>query len=66
MGNKECKWFHVCPLKRFYEEGRIDKKWIDDYCRGDYLRCTRYAMEEKGVYHSDNMMPDGTIARGLK
>jgi len=25
-----CKWYPVCPMKRFYEAGKIDKKWIDN------------------------------------
>jgi len=56
-----CKWNDVCPLKRFYEQGRLDGRWVKDYCRGDYFRCVRYRMEEEGSYHPDNMMPDGTI-----
>jgi len=67
MGHKEiCKWFDVCPLKRFYEQGRLDKKWIEGYCWGDYLRCVRYKMEEEGSCHPDNMMPDGTIGERLE
>jgi len=60
-----CSWFSVCPLKRFYEEGRLDKRWIEDYCRGDYSRCVRNKMEEESIYHSDNIMPDGTIDERL-
>jgi hypothetical protein len=56
-----CKWFSVCPLKRFLEQGRLDKRWVESYCRGNYRVCVRYKMEEKGEYHPDNMMPDGTI-----
>ena len=29
-----CKWFTVCPLKYFYEDGKLNKKWIDDFCKG--------------------------------
>ena len=67
MSSKEiCKWFDACPLKRFYEQGKLDKEWIEDYCWGDYSKCVRYKMEEGGIYHPDNMMPDGTINGGLK
>ena len=67
MSRKEnCKWFDVCPLKRFYEQGKLDRKWIENYCWGDYLECVRYKMEDKSLYHSDNMMPDGTIDKNLK
>jgi len=52
-------------MKRYHEEGRLDKKWIDNYCKGDWKRCKRYQMEENGEYHPDNMLPDGTIDSNL-
>jgi len=63
--DKVCKWFSVCPLKRFHEQGRIDEKWIREYCYGNYSTCKRKEMEEKGLHHADNMMPDGTIDKNL-
>ena len=59
--DKICYWFDMCPLKKFYEQGRIDKRWIEDYCFGDFSKCVRRKMEEKNLYHPDNMMPDGTV-----
>jgi len=44
----------------------LDKGWVKNYCWGDYLKCTRYKMEEEGLYHADNMMPDGIIDERLK
>lgn len=52
-------------MKRFYEENRLNKKWIDAYCMGDYSLCVRRELEEKGLYHPDNMMPDGSIDKNL-
>lgn len=63
---KTCQWFEICPLKRFYEHRKLNKKWIENYCWGDYSKCARYKMEEEGTYHSDNMMPDGTIDKNLE
>ena len=63
---KTCRWFEVCPLKRFYQQGKIDKRWIEDYCLADNPECLRRILEEKGVYHADNLMPDGTINRSLR
>ncbi|MBN1353198.1 MAG: uracil-DNA glycosylase [Candidatus Omnitrophica bacterium] len=63
---KTCKWYTACPLKFFYEKSRLDKKWVEGYCFGDFLKCARYKMEEEGLSHPDNMMPDGTIDRRLK
>ena len=58
---KHCKWYPVCPVKQFYEQGKLDKKWIEQYCKRDWKNCTRYRMEEIGQYHPDNMLPDGTL-----
>ncbi|MCU0473762.1 MAG: phosphatidylserine decarboxylase family protein [Bacteroidales bacterium] len=64
--NKECKWYQVCSMKVFYEQGKLDGKWIELYCKGAWLNCIRYQMEENGESHPDNMMPDGSIDEMLK
>lgn len=61
-----CKWYECCPLKRFYEQGELNKKWIKKYCKGDYEDCVRYQKEEKGIPHPDNLLPDGSIREDLK
>lgn len=61
-----CKWYNVCHMKRYFKDRKLDIKWIDDYCKGNYHRCIRREMEEKGKYHPDNMLPDGSINKGLK
>jgi uracil-DNA glycosylase family 4 len=61
-----CKWYPVCPMKWFYEEGRLGKRWIELYCKGDWEHCVRYALEEQGRYHPDWMLPDGSMAEKLK
>ncbi len=52
-------------MKKYYEKGKINKIWIDDYCKGSWLNCIRYKMEEKSKYHPDWMMPDGSINKEL-
>jgi hypothetical protein len=52
-------------MKRFFEAGKIDKKWVENYCHGDNKSCQRYQMEERGEYHPDNMLPDGSIDQSL-
>jgi len=64
--SKDCKWYPLCPMKRFYEKGNLDKKWIELYCKGDWESCIRYQMEEKGLPHPDWMLPDGTIDEYLR
>lgn len=61
MDNDVCKWYPVCPMKWFFENGKLDEKWVNDYCFGDWTKCVRYEMEESGKYHPDNMLPDGCI-----
>ncbi len=62
----DCKWFPMCPMKRFYEAGRLGKKWIALYCKGDWQSCVRYKMEEQGKYHPDWMLPDGSLNVSLR
>ncbi len=63
MNQKICKWYNVCPIKRFYEEGKIDKKWIEHYCFRGGKGCKRYEMEENGIPHPDNMLPNGELIK---
>lgn len=62
----ECKWYPVCPMKQYYERGRLDQKWITLYCKDDWESCVRYKMEETGRPHPDWMLPDGSLDLGLK
>jgi uracil-DNA glycosylase len=62
----DCKWFSVCPMKRLYEQGKIDIKWIDHYCKGDWKSCIRYKMAERREPHPDWMLPDGSIDENLR
>ena len=62
---RHCKWELVCPMRWFYQQGQLDKKWIVEYCQGDWEKCKRYELEEKGIYHPDNMLPNGSIDESL-
>jgi hypothetical protein len=62
---KVCKWYEVCPLKKFYAQGKLEKKWIERYCMGNFKSCVRYQMEEKGEPHPDNMLPNGELRKDL-
>lgn len=62
---RECKWRRVCPMTRYYEEGRLDRRWIELFCKGDWESCKRYQLEERGIWHPDNMLPDGSIDESL-
>lgn len=62
----ECKWYQLCPMKRFHEKGMLPDTWLDDYCRNGGSGCVRYKMEERGEPHPDWMLPDGTLDEQLK
>ncbi len=64
--SEECKWFPICPMKRYYEAGALKREWIEMYCRGDWRNCIRYELEEQGHYHPDWMLPDGSLDVTLK
>jgi len=64
--SRECTWYQVCPMKIYYEEGVLDKKWVELYCKGDWESCVRYHMEECGKPHADYMLPDGTLDKTMK
>ena len=55
MKHKKCKLYFVCPMKYFYEQGRLDKSWIEKYCQKEWEKCIRFQKEENGVFHPDNM-----------
>lgn len=56
-----CKWYPVCPMKYYYEQGKLDEKWINEYCKSNWEQCVRYRMEEQGILHSDYMLPSGDM-----
>lgn len=61
MSRGVCKWFNLCPMKRYHALALLDERWITRFCRGDWERCVRYQMEERGEPHPDWMLPDGTL-----
>jgi len=63
-----CKWYHVCPLRRFERLGRLDLSWKNQYCHSErrWIDCKRYQLEEQGIFHPDNMLPDGRIDPSLE
>lgn len=56
-----CQWYSVCPIKQFTDAGRLDRYWVENYCLVGNTGCVRYAMEERGEYHPDSMLPNGEM-----
>jgi hypothetical protein len=63
---RECIWYPVCPMKRYYASGRLDERWVRQYCHGHFERCVRYQLEAKGAPHPDWMLPDGRLDERLR
>ena len=62
-----CKWFDICPLRRFEREKKIDSSWAKNYCESsnNWKKCKRYQLEERGIIHPDNMLPNGKIDESI-
>ena len=65
MKIKTCKWYLVCPIKYFVDQGKLDPKWVEEYCLVENKNCVRYQMEENGEFHPENMLPNGDIQQDL-
>ncbi len=52
-------------MKSFWEEGKLNAKWIEEYCKGDWGNCKRYSIVEAGKLCPDNMLPNGKIDKSL-
>jgi len=53
-------------MRSFYLEGKLEKKWIENYCFNKGKGCKRKEMENNGIFHLDNMLPNGEIDPRLK
>ncbi|MBD3354198.1 MAG: uracil-DNA glycosylase [Candidatus Lokiarchaeota archaeon] len=65
MKRKRCKWYSVCPIKYYTDQGKLEDYWVKNYCLKGNKDCIRYQKEENCEYHPDNMLPDGTIREDL-
>lgn len=66
MAQKVCKWYNICPIKTFFEKGKIELKWIEQYCFQGGNGCKRMEMEDQGIFEPYNMLPNGEIDENLK
>lgn len=58
---EQCKWYTVCPMRRFYERELLPERYVNYYFRKNWSECVRYQMEEAGMAHPDNMRQDGVV-----
>lgn len=67
-GKDVCRWYDsTSGMKRAYDAGMLDRKWIDGYCLNGGLNCVRKKrFEEEGYVSPDFILPDGTEDDKLK
>lgn len=61
-----CYWYTVCPMKRYYEEGKLEERWVAEYCWVANPDCVRKRLAASGTPHPDNMLPDGSLHKDLR
>ena len=63
-----CRWYNeTSGMKRAYDAGLLDRKWIEDYCWKGGEGCVRKKrFEEEGYVSPDYVLPDGTVDERLK
>ena len=62
---EQCKWYTVCPMRRFHEQGLLPERYVTYYCKENWRECVRYQMEEANLPHPDIMRQDGVIDETL-
>lgn len=67
-GKNVCVWYNeTSAMKRAYDAGRLEKKWIEDYCFNGGENCVRKRRWEGEGYISPAwVLPDGSVDEGLK
>lgn len=68
MKKNLCRWYdETSAMKRAYDSGKLDKKWIEKYCWNGGKDCVRKERFEKEGYISpDHVLPDGSEDPNLK
>jgi len=63
-----CRWYdETSGMKRAYDKGLLDKKWIEAYCWNGGEGCIRKKrFEQEGYVSPDYVLPDGTEDERLK
>jgi hypothetical protein len=65
---KVCRWYDdTSGMKRAYDKGLLDKRWIKNYCFEGGINCVRKKrFEQEGYVSPDYVLPDGTVDENLK
>ncbi|MBN1505313.1 MAG: hypothetical protein JW955_00620 [Sedimentisphaerales bacterium] len=68
VGKRVCRWYDsTSGMKRAFDRGLLDRKWIDDYCLRGGQGCVRKRrFEHEGYISPDYVLPDGSVDETLK
>jgi len=68
MKKNLCRWYdETSAMKRAYDQGKLDKKWLKNYCWNGGKGCIRKKrFEGEGYISPDYVLPDGTIDENLR
>ncbi|MBD3292170.1 MAG: hypothetical protein GF393_04545 [Armatimonadia bacterium] len=63
-----CRWYNeTSAVKRAYDAGLIEGRWVEDYCWNGGKNCVRKRrFEQEGYVSPDYILPDGTEAPELR
>ncbi len=63
-----CRWYdETSAIKRAYDAGLIERKWVEQYCWNGGRNCVRKRRFEQEGYVSPNyVLPDGSECEALK
>ena len=57
---EHCPNMTGCPLfPHFNHEGTL-RVWMINYCEGDYSKCQRYQLSQRGERPDDHLLPNGS------
>jgi hypothetical protein len=63
-----CRWYNeTSGVKRAYDLGLIDERWVRDYCLNGGEGCVRkMRFENEGYVSPDYVLPDGSVSEAVK
>jgi hypothetical protein len=63
-----CRWYNeTSGVKRAYDLGLIDERWVRDYCLNGGEGCVRkMRFENEGYVSPDYVLPDGSMSEAVK
>jgi hypothetical protein len=63
-----CRWYNATSaIKRAYDDGLIERRWVEQYCWKGGEGCVRKRrFEQEGYVSPDYVLPDGSESDQLK